>query len=426
MPTPLSRYSPQDAIDQQTKSLKVDEATIQNMISQLGGGQQGSSPIQINSNYQQPSVQRDMASLEAAMLMGNANQNPERFGGHAANRAMQQNALRLESEAQEQQQQASQQKAMQEQQMAEQAEIERRKEYVMNVGPMLEARYPGMDPEKIKAMALQAAAQNTPIDKLLPDTAGKADKPIAQEVTNPDGSKTTRYVDPQTGKPVQGGWDSFSSGNAPEKPSTTRFVKRTNPDGSEVELEYNSNREVVNEIQTAPPLPTGQKLKAFADMAGESRVKLGLTSTAAHSFSEAIEKLAPDGKFASNLARLKPASPERAAYLTMMSGVLDNLRMVTGAAIMDTEVERDIERFIPNVSDSNEIGMSKLRNLYRTLNTNYQAMTYGYEDIESEALQWPSMPMWLKEKGGSGGKESGPQSELDKRFEATMAALQNK
>ena len=192
MPTPLSRYSPQDAIDQQTKSLKVDEATIQNMISQLGGGQQGSSPIQINSNYQQPSVQRDMASLEAAMLMGNANQNPERFGGHAANRAMQGNALRLESEAQEQQQQASQQKAMQEQQMAEQAEIERRKEYVMNVGPMLEARYPGMDPEKIKAMALQAAAQNTPIEKLLPDTAGSFEtlspEQAAQMGLNPEGS----------------------------------------------------------------------------------------------------------------------------------------------------------------------------------------------------------------------------------------------
>jgi hypothetical protein len=285
--------------------------------------------------------------------------------------------------------QVNEARAIEHQQSMVAKEMERREKYVNDVRPLLAYTNPNLPHQALEGLAVQAAAQNMPIEKLLPEGAPQ---PVAEEYLGPSGETMVRFRNPVNGAIMTSeNYKPYIKKAPTGKPTDTTWVTQTMEDGSTVKVQYASQPGPDGEypmigqpIPITPPTPEGEDLKTMASMGGEQRKMLGLTTSAGKLYAQAVPLLlSSNGEF-DNLTPFKYGSEARAAYKDMWSGVFDLLRAETGAAITDSEVERDVDRYVPTATDSDVTARAKLRRLWMKIDTQHTASTSGYKEIPPE------------------------------------------
>jgi hypothetical protein len=284
--------------------------------------------------------------------------------------------------------QVNEARAIEHQQSMVAKEMQRREEYVKNVMPLLAYNNPELPQQALMGMAVQAAAQNMPIEKILPEGVPQ---PVAEEYAGPNGETMVRFRNPENGAIMTGeNYKPFIKKMPSGKPEDTMWVTQTLQDGSEVKTQYGSSPgpdggyPILGQIQTKPPTPEGANLKDMSAMPAEQRTKLGLYKSAADLYAKSVPMLIDsEGRF-NNLTPYKFGTEARASYKDMWSAVFDILRAETGAAITDSEVSRDVDRYVPTATDSDILARAKLQRLQGKLTTQYAAQSSGYKDIPPE------------------------------------------
>lgn len=282
------------------------------------------------------------------------------------------------------------------QELAKQEErewLKRRDEYRTAVVPLLQTNIPmqpGENPEmyamKIDNIANEGFRQDISIKDLLPD--GPA-KPTREEFIQNDGSTWQRYRD-QDGNVIQGEQWQPSMVKGPSKettPAREKWQSVTNEDGSQDMVLLSPDAKGAwnpvpgAQIRTKPPTPEeAPALVPYVKAASELKTKVGLTQSAADSVARALPLMMQGGNW-SNFTSVKFGTNERSAYMDAKSAVFDLLRSETGAAITDSEVERDVDRYLPVMTDSDPIAKAKLNRLIRKLTTTQNNYLHGYSDL---------------------------------------------
>jgi hypothetical protein len=142
----------------------------------------------------------------------------------------------------------------------------------------------------------------------------------------------------------------------------------------------------------------GDETKPFSAIGSEQRVKLGLISSASNLVSNALPVLF-DGDEFRNTQSLFPKSGVRIALDDMREGLIQTLRATSGAAIPETEIEREVDSMMPVVTDTDPQARAKINRIESKLRRLHSAMTTGYRGVPPE-LQLAPMTIG-SEKGDS-------------------------
>lgn len=287
-------------------------------------------------------------------------------------------------------------KQLQQQQMVDQ-EMKRREEYVKNALPLIMYNEPNLPHQAALAMATQAAAQNMPIDKLMPEGAPP---PVAEKyIDETTGAEMTRFRNPVNGAIMTSeNYKPFMSKGPTEtsKASGNHWMKEVAPDGAEYNVLYapfdqaTGQMPELTRVMTKPAAPVGEDVeppKQMAAMAGEQRNKLGLTATAATNFTQSVPLLFDEtGDFYESSAI--PGTAARNNLVTLHSGVSEMLRAETGAQKSDEEIAEMAWRFVPHWTDSDITARAKVERLWTKIRTQHAAFTDGYDMKSMDPSLW--------------------------------------
>ena len=142
--------------------------------------------------------------------------------------------------------------------------------------------------------------------------------------------------------------------------------------------------------------------KDYASVGAEAKVKIGLIENTANLFNRAIPVLFDNGKFR-NAQALVPKSEVRIALDDLREGLQSMLRAVSGAAIPDTEIEREVDSMMPSATDTDAQARAKIDRAYGKVQSLWEAMTEGVALPESlqigERPQWDSQELQKQPQG---------------------------
>jgi hypothetical protein len=111
---------------------------------------------------------------------------------------------------------------------------------------------------------------------------------------------------------------------------------------------------------------------------GEIKVKASLISSASNLMERAIPELFDEeGRF-NNIAASTPKSAANIAIADMTEGLTQVLRSVSGAAIPETEITREVTSMVPTLTDTDAQARAKLARARTKINSLYSGLTTGY------------------------------------------------
>ena len=131
------------------------------------------------------------------------------------------------------------------------------------------------------------------------------------------------------------------------------------------------------------PTPTsngaGGELKAYSQMGAENRVKLGLIRNADKLAVQAENKLFGSDGDHHGWSSANPYSEAGIAKKDMREALSSMLRAVSGAAIPEPEIEREVEGMLPTAFDTNKTARAKWDRAKGKIALLHSALTGGFE-----------------------------------------------
>lgn len=236
----------------------------------------------------------------------------------------------------------------------------------------------GLDPGELSPRTIKSAKTGRPVTQFF-DISGNPVGPEIEEPTKFDkiditGAKgtSTLFIDPYNPQKALGTIQEVTSamqGGQPglmTKPPTKKTVKEQLTSGETVEYE-------INEV-------TGEKIPGSMRIAeqpkGQEAEKAGKFTMAQNSLDEitatASSFFNPDGTLNRKLLTQSkvnlPFSKGRSAKQAFKRALETSIRIMSGAAVPETEVTRYLDMFMPDVLDSDEAAKAKVDSLYKFLN----------------------------------------------------------
>lgn len=307
-------------------------------------------------------------------------------------------------------------------------EIVKRKAYVDNVLPLLEAKFPGLNPDQRMGIAVQAASQELALEKLFPDGVAA---PTSEEFLGPNGETMVRWRSEDGAILTGDKFQPYIKKGPTDKTTkpTDKWSTRENKDGSKDMVLYgppdaNGELPILGETRISPPTPEGAELKPMATMPAENRNKLGLVATAADMYATAIPHLMDEGGNWNHTVPYSFGSEGLAAYNSLRSGVMDLLRAESGAVLADTEIENMADRFVPVATDSTTTAKAKLNRLWTKLSNQHQAFTSGFTDVPPDLFMPDVVLHWNGMGDDAEVGEAMAGLSLDEKYEAAMRQAQ--
>jgi hypothetical protein len=181
----------------------------------------------------------------------------------------------------------------------------------------------------------------------------------------------------------------------PEKPDKPTYIDLIDPEtGHKYKYGVNPDGtpgERVGMVSMADE--KGSDAKGYGSVGAEAKVKIGLIANTANLFNRAIPVLFDGNEFRNSQA-LVPKSEVRIALDDLREGLQSMLRAVSGAAIPDSEIEREVESMMPSATDTDARARAKIDRAYGKVQSLWAAMTEGVD--LPETLQIGERPQWSK------------------------------
>lgn len=140
----------------------------------------------------------------------------------------------------------------------------------------------------------------------------------------------------------------------------------------------------------------GSENAPVSKLGSENRVKLGLIKNAADLTARSVPILF-DGDEYRNIASITPKSGAGIALRDMREALQSMLRAVSGAAIPETEIEREVESMMPSATDTDKQAREKVNRAVNKIRSLHDSLSAGYDLPENMLL--PELPAF----GGASG-----------------------
>ncbi len=124
-------------------------------------------------------------------------------------------------------------------------------------------------------------------------------------------------------------------------------------------------------------------------LGSENRVKLGLIKNAGDLMARAVPQMFEGDKFR-NTALITPKSEVGIAAKDLRESLQSMLRAVSGAAIPETEIEREVDSMLPSVTDTDRQARQKINRAANKIQTLYDSLSAGYE--LPDQMRLPEIP----------------------------------
>ena len=337
------------------------------------------------------------------------------FRGKKAFKDMQESRNNLQTEAQDYQ--IAQQKRILG------AEMERRKEYVKNALPQYIANNPNVSHQAAIGFLTEAAKQNMPMEKILPDGPVL---PVKEEFLGPGGNKMQRWRNPQNGAIMTGEqWQPFVVAGPTDKTkgSETKWVTSYDEDGNEFQQQYgppdaNGSPQILQTIATGKNIET----KPFSAMPEPNRKYGSMVANTTAIIAQALPVLFDEQGNWKGIKAQVPMSEEKAALLAYKNAVLQSIRPESGAAVPPEEVKKANELYLPDWNDSDLIAQSKVQRFATYQKRMYNAMFEGYRDIPENLGYTDYTQPWMDTPVAQVAEEVNVLEEVDAELEAEFQA----
>jgi hypothetical protein len=125
----------------------------------------------------------------------------------------------------------------------------------------------------------------------------------------------------------------------------------------------------------------GDKSIPWAKASPEAKVKVSLVSSASNLISKALPIIFDEDGGFNNSGMLVPKGDVGIALADMREALTQSLRAVSGAAIPETEIEREVDAMVPTITDSDKQARQKIERARSKIERMHSALTSGYSDI---------------------------------------------
>ena len=362
-------------------------------LAELGGTQPLSTELEAammeagtdRRRYAQTASQR----FSTATGIGRAESLYDLFRGKRAFKDMQESEQTLREEQ-------INQRRLQEQSML-QAESERRAEYVKNLLPQYIANNPGINHQAAVAFLTQAAAQDMPVEKVLPEGAPT---PVKETYIDPQTkAEMTRWRHPETGQIMQGDqWKPFVSKGASAK-TTGAAPKQmlTYEDGIEYQTTYSPVPDANGDLQILGRTPTGKNVnvKPFVQMSPENRKYGSMVANATALVSQALPLMFDTNGDWNSAETLVPGSDAKSALLAYKNAIRQSIRPESGAAVPPEEVEAAEMMYLPKHTDSDVTAQGKVLRFAEYQSRMYNGMFSGFSEVPENMMFTDYTQPWM-------------------------------
>jgi hypothetical protein len=279
-----------------------------------------------------------------------------------------------------------------------QAEMQKRAEYVKNALPLITYANPELPHQAAVALATQAAAQNMPIEKLIPDGVPA---PVREEYLDPETKATmARWRNPQTGAIMTGeNWEPVMVKGAEKKTTGggNTWKLTYDADGNEFQT-YITPPDQNGEPQVLGSIPTGKNkdAKPISAMSAENKKYAPMLANSTSLVAQSLPDLfdADTGNWA-GAKTLVPMSKQKIAILAYENAIRQSIRPESGAAVPESEVIAAFELYRPNWHDSDAVAQAKVQRFAEYQKRMYTSMFEGYTDIPENLLFTDYMQPWM-------------------------------
>ena len=317
----------------------------------------------------------------------------------------------------------------QQQQAMVQAEMKKRAEYVKNALPLITYANPELPHQAAVALATQAAAQNMPIEKLIPEDLPT---PVRDEYLDPTTKATmVRWRNPKTGAIMTGeNWEPQMVKGATDtttgKGNTWKLTY--DADGNEFQT-YLSPPDQNGEIQVLGTMPTGKNkdTKPLAAMSAENKKYAPMLANSTNLVAESLPNLfdSETGNWVGARV-LVPMSKEKIAMQGLENAIRQSIRPESGAAVPESEVIAAFELYRPNWHDGDAVAQAKVQRFAEYQKRMYNSMFEGYTDIPENLMFTDYMQPWMKtpaaQEGAIVNAVEDANADLDARLQSAIQA----
>ena len=167
---------------------------------------------------------------------------------------------------------------------------------------------------------------------------------------------------------------------------------------SEAEAVQTAKMVAAGYINVKDVLAAGESdLKSMSEMPSELRRQVGIVVDATKNIDGAYSSLIEDGTF-SDMAFV-PGSDAYRQKMRIRKALKSVLRLKSGAAIPESEIEEEVENMMPGITDRDAMQIEKMNMIRQELSTMRAAVTGGY-DLPPELVAGWSTPMEPTSKPG--------------------------
>jgi hypothetical protein len=168
----------------------------------------------------------------------------------------------------------------------------------------------------------------------------------------------------------------------PAKAEKPDFINVEDVDGSKhrVPVDPNTGKPVGDRVQTKPPEPE-EGLEPISGMGSELKTKFALAKNAKEMFEKAVPVMFEGDEFRNVKAAL-PRGEVARAMKDYRAGLYNVIRYESGAAIPETEVEREVDTFMPSALDTDAEAMAKVERARNKIYNFYDVSSAGYDTSE--------------------------------------------
>ena len=355
--------------------------------------------------------------------IGRSEQLFDLFRGKRAFKNMQESRNAYQVEAQDYQ--ISQQKRI----LA--AEMQRREDYVKNALPQYVANNPGVNHQAAVAFLTQAAAQNMPMEKILPNGPVQP-TPETYIDTDPNSpsyqSEMTRFRAPNGQIMTGDKWEPFVSKGPTAKTTGEKTTKGKHyADGVEFDVTYGAP-DATGALPILAMNPTGKNVdeKPFVQMSPENRKYGSMVANATNLVAQALPLLFDENGNWNSLEAITPMSKTKAALLAYKNAIRMSIRPESGAAVPESEVIAAEEMYLPKVTDSDFIAQSKVQRFAEYQKRMYNGMFDGFTGVPENLGFVDYMQPWMDtpvaQAASLMNQMDDADAEIDARLQAALKA----
>jgi hypothetical protein len=297
--------------------------------------------------------------------------------------------------------QVNEARAIEHQQSMVAKEMERREKYVNDVRPLLAYTNPNLPHQALEGLAVQAAAQNMPIEKLLPEGAPQ---PVAEEYAGPSGETMVRFRNPVNGAIMTSeNYKPYVKEGPSDK--TTGQKNTTALTYDEEGVEYRTTYGPPDDSGVLPivaQMPTGKNMntKPFVEMSPETRKYAGMVGNISSNVAQALPHMfSPEGNWRS-VATQEPNSRAKAEYENYRTAIIQSIRPESGAAVPPEEQETAFRNYLPLPTDGDVTAQMKVQKFAKYQQRMHDVFFQGYTGVPETLNYVPFEQPWMSTPAG--------------------------